>query len=373
MTTDTTRIDSLQRAESGVAAEGAAGFEPPLTFSRAMRRNAFFRDEEGQAMVEMAIIGPFLMFALVTVMYFWGMCDQQQDYYIRASNDYWAVVARQDKSPSAAGRTVARSDDEFGIGRLASLLGIGGPLAFLDIQTIMGPLGLGTTGLFLEGDSGDFTSNPIQSLLALTGVTGLTGPSYERMGFNPNDYDVTDPEPYGYDNPWRNSLMGMCSFFAASRGGEQEDPVETIFPEQLNMYANFRMINGSTWHCSPLRASSDGEWTDFIGARASPLTTMDIPVWGLVIRGLITGAGGPFFIGELAPYSLANPVVKFLPPILNPSGSHNPYAFKVDTGGSFWATAPYETFQTDKILGMFATGPGNVCADFSGDINDFWR
>lgn len=374
-------LDNLNSTqERGEGIERAAT-EPPLTFTRALKRNPFFRDEDGQAMVEMAIIAPFLMFAMVTVMYYWGMADMQQDFYIRSANNYWAVVATG-HNPSAAGRTVTASDQDMGIGTMVSALGISLPSFISGIGDINGVMTIGLPAMALLDN--DFTSNPIQALEASAGVFGLFPPGtpYKRMGLlKNNDYDETNTPAYAYDNPWRNTLMGMVSFFAASRGGEQEDPVETIFPSPLNMYANFRMINGPTWHCN--RSPEGTEWHKFIGVASSSVTTMAIPIWGAAVQ-LNMGLASPIWmatelivspigaINHSAGYTAASLLGDILPASIIPSAAHNPYAFKIDTGKGF-LSEDYETYKTERLLGFVATGPGNKCATLTGSVEEMWR
>lgn len=376
-------LDSLNSTQKRGESVERAATEPPLTFTRALKRNPFFRDEDGQAMVEMAIIAPFLMFAMVSVMYYWGTADMQQDYYIRSANDYWAVVANG-HNPSAQGRTVAASDQNMGIGNMIAALGIPLPGSGLisGVGDINGVMSIGLAAMALL--DGDFSGNPIQALTASAGVFGLLPPGtpYERMGLMKNDdYDKTDTTPYAYDNPWRNTVMGMVSFFGSSRGGTQEDPVTTIFPSPLNMYANFRMINGPTWHCN--RAPEGTEWRDYIGQRSCAVTAFSIPAWGNVVQGNMALASPLWFIveGIAALVGLAGPetaynvtkYANYLPSIINPSGAHNPYAFKIDVGKGLFGTSEYETYQTERLLG-FPTGPGNLCATLgAGNAEEMWR
>lgn len=244
----------------GAARPSAAGTP---TFLEALRRVRLVRDENGQAMVEMVIVAPFLVYLMVMVMYFFEIHDAQQDHYINIQRGYWNVL-----TGASAGRTFTASDSgNFGwSGMTANIQTSGGGAPGIlnsltpSLRTIA--TGYHPVALLLGDDYGrsfDF-GNILPYIVALAGTNSTPlsialqggtqpgqnfsffGPPYEKAGLPYNNYDSTNPAPFMLTNPFANSLLGMASFFSNRGRAGADDP--GILAQQLSINGHFRLVTG---------------------------------------------------------------------------------------------------------------------------------
>jgi len=230
------------------------------TFLKALAKNAFFRDQTGQAMVEMVIVGPFLMFVLISTMYYYGFLDAQQDYLIARSEEVWTPMYRgfDGMNPQQRPNLAASDGDGFGfitnnmrlnmqILTAASILTEGNTEAL--------PLGLATANLFtpIGGILTRFGEPtfymPAQRPYALTDTPTepFTAP-YLIMGLPVMNYHTARPQNRTYTNPWRGFAMGMASTFGTMRGNSTTATNENL-PQTMDLgdRERFALVH-DTWH-----------------------------------------------------------------------------------------------------------------------------
>lgn len=244
------------------AAPSRRAAEPP-TFLEALRRLRIVRDENGQAMVEMVIVAPFLVYLMVVVMYYFEIHDAQQDHYQHIQRGYWNVL-----TGATGGRTFSASDSgNFGwSGMSANVQTSGGGApgilngmtpSLRTIATAYHPV-----ALLLGDDYGRSfnTQNFLPYIVALAGTNSTPisialqggtapgqnfsffGPPYEKAGLPYNNYDTTMPQPFMLTNPFANSLLGMASFFSNRGRAGADDP--GILAQQISINGHFRLVTG---------------------------------------------------------------------------------------------------------------------------------
>jgi len=231
----------LHTTAGGSPPEAESAQQPP-SLTEALANNPFVADQHGQAMVEFAVVGPFLMFVMVSIWHFFAILDAQQDFFIASNNALFATTlgkAAITYDGVTYTHTNNMSDQGMGTGEY---IGIPGG----DIRNIVRaypPIKLALLGSEVKHiqngifayfnifrtmrDVGEIFTNPTMP----TGIDSIIGTPYQAMGL-PTDSYYKSKAPAGaaqagayfreVDNPFRNVLLGLGSFFGNSRGGTRD-------------------------------------------------------------------------------------------------------------------------------------------------------